>query len=165
MNNHMDNYISQKIIVESTSSASSGPPLYATNEQIEGVINAFGANPKTAEDLRCAWTALSSFLEQRGALPARVEDISKDSLATYAARLRSCGPDDSPPASTLAALGTLLKAAGHSRSTLAALIVNTRRVRLCNGTNGRYRFERRLENAEPPIHSTLGGDDEALTAG
>lgn len=156
----MDNYISGKNIVESTSAATSGPPPCATDEQMERVIHAFGANPKTAGDLRRAWTALSSFLEQRGALPARVEDIDKDSLAMYAAHFRSRGPDDN----TLAALSTLLKGAGHSTSTLAALIVSTRRVRVSNGANGRYRFERQPASAILSSQPGSAGDDEPLTA-
>lgn len=155
----MDNYLSNENILDSMSAASSGPLPSAIDEQVERLINAFGANPKTAEDLRCAWTTLSSFLEQCGAFPARVEDIDKDSLAMYSAHFRPRGPDDN----TLAALSMFLKLAGHSTSTLSTLVVNTRRVRLKNGANGRYQFERQRKSAVPSPQPGSAGDDESLT--
>jgi hypothetical protein len=155
----MDNYILNGNIVDSTSTASSSPPPSATDDQIERVINALGANTRTAQDLRFAWTALSSFLEQRGALPDRVEDIGKDSLAMYAAQFRSHGSDDN----TLAALSMILKRAGHSTATLAALVVKTRRVRVANRGNGRYRFERQPDRTAPSSQPGLEDDGFAIT--
>lgn len=134
----MDNYMPNRNSADSTSDSSDGARPFASNAQIDSVITALGVNAKTAEDLRCAWDELAAFLEQRGALPGRVEDIGKDLLAMYASHFRSSGPGDN----RLAALSTLLRRAGHSTSTLAALVVKARRVRLSNGPNGRYRFER-----------------------
>ncbi|MGY6257232.1 hypothetical protein ACXIVK_27620 [Paraburkholderia caledonica] len=156
----MDNYMSNRNSTDSISTSSPGPRP-SSNEQIESVITAFGVNAKTAEDLRCAWAELAAFLEQRGVFPERVEDIGKDLLAMYATQFRSSGPGDN----RLAALSTLLKRAGHSTSTLAALVVNTRRVRLSNGPNRRYRFERQRVDDLPSSRSALKGDAPSLTAG
>jgi hypothetical protein len=131
--------------------------------QVKSVIDALGCNQKMASILDSAWMMLTSFLEQRGLLPGRLEDISQGAIAPFVTHCRSQDMEHDALLMTLAALRTLLMRAGHHAGALAALTAPTRRIRISNDSNGKYRYQRQIEEPESrqPHAASDPGDEES----
>jgi hypothetical protein len=132
-------------------------------DQVKSITTTIACNEKMTELLLCAWMMFGTFLEQRGTLPGRLEDISPRELGPFVTHCRSAQTDADALLMTLAALRTLLMRAGHHAGELAALTVPTRRVRMRNASNGKYRYQRQIEEPESrqPHAASDPGDEES----
>jgi hypothetical protein len=124
--------------------AGTAPGQSPIDTQMRAVVAGIGSNEYAARVYLDAWDVFRQFLEQRGTLPERTQEIDPEDLARFAAHCRSTHTKVDALLATLSSLYLVLKNAGYHPAALAALIAPTHRVRAANSPAGKYRFPRQL---------------------
>lgn len=127
-----------------TGNTGSTPAQCGIHDQVESIIAAIGCNEIMNARLRAAWMTFGVFLQQRGALPARLEDIAATEFEPFVSHCRATLADVDAVVWALSPLRTLLAHAGHCADALAGLTAPTTSVRVGGGGNRKYRRARRF---------------------
>jgi hypothetical protein len=127
-----------------TGNIGSTPEQSAIHDQVESIIAAIGCNPIMNARLREAWMMFGVFLQGRGTLPERLQDIAATEFEPFVSHCRATQANVDGVLWALSPLLTILAHAGHRADALAALTVRTTSVRVGSGGNRKYRRERRF---------------------
>ncbi len=115
------------------------------DDQVDRIVATLGCGEKMSALLTSTWQRYKVFLEERGPLPARLEDVDPRTFAPFTAHCSPPGTNAEDLFKTLMCLRMLLAHAGQDARAISSLSVATTRVRIKNAKNGKYRFERQLK--------------------
>ncbi|MCX4177438.1 MULTISPECIES: hypothetical protein [Paraburkholderia] len=87
------------------------------------------------------WLIFQAYLQQRGALPERLEDIPESCFSPFVKHCEDAEMDDDRLLLMVSALRMILVRSGWKPARLAELVAPRRRVRVGNSETGDYRFK------------------------
>lgn len=87
------------------------------------------------------WLIFQEYLQQRGALPERLEDIPESHFSPFVRDCEDGEMDDERLLLMVSAVRMILVRSGWKPARLAALVAPRQRVRIGNSETGDYRFK------------------------